>query len=327
MSGALLIAGLGLIALAAWASRRGGARARAARLLAGLSPITPHQALLAGEGRYLAIEGGIDAAEAFDDENHRPLVYRRERVLVADKTTWRELERVVRSVPFFIADGGHAVAIDAAALAGGLVVIERQWEGSVAELAAAAREYRDPATTALVKQLAVSTPTLTARVILEQISTLDRGTAAGLLRNGTLTAGGEGQPLVLTTLDRRDALRILGNERSGNLAASLLTLAALVAGIAITVIAAAGLIGELSAAWSSAAGSSAAGPSATPPGAVGQTPSPESGDVRGGGIATGPGGLLALVGYLLLPLGFGLVVAAVARAIVRRRSTRSTISE
>jgi len=245
MSGALLIAGLGLIALAAWASRRGGARARAARLLAGLSPITPHQALLAGEGRYLAIEGGIDAAEAFDDENHRPLVYRRERVLVADKTTWRELERVVRSVPFFIADGGHAVAIDAAALAGGLVVIERQWEGSVAELAAAAREYRDPATTALVKQLAVSTPTLTARVILEQISTLDRGTAAGLLRNGTLTAGGEGQPLVLTTLDRRDALRILGNERSGNLAASLLTLAALVAGIAITVIAAAGLIGLL----------------------------------------------------------------------------------
>ena len=80
MSALLLALGVGLITLSVWASRRGGTRARSARLMAGLAPVTPEEALLVGEERYLAVQGSIDAAEAFDDENHRPLVYRRERV-------------------------------------------------------------------------------------------------------------------------------------------------------------------------------------------------------------------------------------------------------
>ena len=98
MSALLLALGAGLIALSVWASRRGGTRARSARLMAGLAPLSPEEALLVGEDRYLAVQGSIDAAEEFDDENHRPLVYCRERVLVSEGATCRELERAVRGV-------------------------------------------------------------------------------------------------------------------------------------------------------------------------------------------------------------------------------------
>lgn len=316
MSAVLLALGAGLIALSVWASRRGGTRARSARLMAGLAPVSPEEALLVGEGRYLAVQGSIDAAEAFDDENHRPLVYRRERVLVREGDTWRELERAVRSVQFFITSPSASIEIDADSLGDGLVVIERQWEGSVLELDASGRTFTDDATSALVTALATSAPTLTARVVLEQISTLDRGTVVGLLRNGRLTAAGAGQPLVLTTLDRRDALRILGSEARGSLAISLITLAALVAGVLTVGIAIVGLLGEISASVN-----------ATTSPSLSQTVSPESGDARNGGVATGPGGLLGLVGALLLPLLIGAGIALVARAGARWRSARSRISE
>lgn len=316
MSALLLALGVGLITLSVWASRRGGTRARSARLMAGLAPVSPEEALLVGEDRYLAVQGSIDAAEAFDDENHRPLVYRRERVLVREGDTWRELERAVRSVQFFVTSSSASIEIDAELLGDGLVVIERQWEGSVAELVASGRTFKDASTTTLITELAASAPALTARVVLEQISTLDRGTVVGLLRNGTLTAGGTGQPLVLTTLDRRDALRILGSEARGSLAVSLLTLAALVAGVLTTGVALVGLVGEI-----------AASVNATASPSPGQTVSPESGDARNGGVATGPGGLLALVGALLLPLLIGAGIALVARAGVRWRNARSRISE
>ncbi|MFM8813557.1 MAG: hypothetical protein ACKOD4_00800 [Candidatus Limnocylindrus sp.] len=316
MSAVLLALGAGLIALSVWASRRGGTRARSARLMAGLAPVSPEEALLVGEGRYLAVQGSIDAAEAFDDENHRPLVYRRERVLVREGDTWRELERAVRSVQFFITSPSASIEIDADSLGDGLVVIERQWEGSVLELVASGRTFTDDATSALVTALATSAPTLTARVVLEQISTLDRGTVVGLLRNGRLTAAGAGQPLVLTTLDRRDALRILGSEARGSLAISLITLTALVAGVLTVGIAIVELLGEISASMN-----------ATTSPSPSQTVSPVSGDARNGGVATGPGGLLGLVGALLLPLLIGAGIALVARAGARGRSARSRISE
>lgn len=324
MSGPLLALGTALIALAVWASRRGGTRTRAARLLAGLAPVSPSEARLAGDHRYLAVQGNIDAAEAFDDENHRPLVYRRERVLIHDGgTTWRELERVVRLVPFSLSDRDTSIEIDAAALTDGLVVIERQWEGSVAELAAAGRAFRDPATSTLVAQLAASDPQRTARVTLEQISTLDRGTVVGLLHGGRLTAGGVSRPLVLTTLERREALRILGSGARGTLAMSLLTLGALVTGVLITAAGIVGLVGELASAGSTGGVLS----SASPDQAATQAANPESGDARNGGVATGPGGLLGLIGALLLPLLVGALIALLARAVARWRSAGSRISE
>ena len=285
--------------------------------MAGVAPVTPREALLVGDGHYLAVSGNIDAAEAFEDESRRPLVYRRERVLIADGATWREIERVVRSVPFVISDGEHALAIDAAQLGDGLVVIERQWDGSVAELAAAHRDYQNPESAALVAQLATTAPTAGARVILEQISTLDRGTAAGLLRGGALTAGGAGQPLVLTTLDRREALRILGSGQRASLAAGLLTLLLLIAGLLLFVIGGAALLSEAT----SGAGA-ALSPSPAPSPTVG---SGESGDARNGGVATGPGGLAGLIGALAAPFAVGALIAVVVSVVVRARRRATTM--
>ena len=285
--------------------------------MAGVAPVTPREALLVGDGHYLAVSGNIDATEAFEDESHRPLVYRRERVLIADGATWREIERVVRSVPFVISDGDHALAIDAAHLGDGLVVIERQWDGSVAELAAAHRDYQDPESATLVTQLATAAPATGARVILEQISTLDRGTAAGLLRDGALTAGGAGQPLVLTTLDRREALRILGSGQRASLAAGLLTLLLLIAGLLLFIIGSAALLSEAT----SGAGA-ALSPSPAPSPTVG---SGESGDARNGGVGTGPGGLAGLIGALAAPFAVGALIAAVVSVVVRARRRATTI--
>ena len=285
--------------------------------MAGVAPISPREALLVGDGHYLAVSGNIDAAEAFEDESHRPLVYRRERVLIADGSTWREIERVVRSVPFVISDGDHSLAIDAAQLGDGLVVIERQWDGSVAELAAAHRDYQDPESATLVAQLATAAPTTGARVILEQISTLDRGTAAGLLRDGALTAGGAGQPLVLTTLDRREALRILGSGQRASLAAGLLTLLLLIAGLLLFVIGSAALLSEAT----SGAGAALSPSPAPDPTAA----SSESGDARNGGVATGPGGLAGLLSALALPFAVGALIAFVVSVVVRARRRATTM--
>jgi len=318
MNGVLLLAsGALLIALSIWSSRRGGTRTRAARLMAGVAPVTPREALLIGDGHYLAVSGNIDAAEAFEDESHRPLVYRRERVLIADGATWREVERVVRSVPFVISDGDHSLTIDAAQLGDGLVVIERQWDGSVAELAAAHRDYQNPESAALVAQLASAAPTTGARVILEQISTLDRGTAAGLLRGGALTAGGAGQPLVLTTLDRREALRILGSGQRASLAAGLLTLLLLIAGLLLLLIGSAALLSE---ATSGAGTALSPSPAPDPTAASG-----ESGDARNGGVATGPGGLAGLLSALALPFAVGALIAFVVSVVVRARRRATTM--
>ena len=318
MNGVLLLAsGALLIALSIWSSRRGGTRTRAARLMAGVAPVSPREALLIGDGHYLAVSGNIDAAEAFEDESHRPLVYRRERVLIADGSAWREIERAVRSVPFVISDGAHSVAIDAAQLGDGLVVIERQWDGSVTELAAAHRDYQDPESAALVAQLASAAPTTGARVILEQISTLDRGTAAGLLRDGALTAGGAGQPLVLTTLDRREALRILGSGQRASLAAGLLTLLLLIAGLLLFVIGSAALLSE---ATSGAGAALSPSPAPEPTAASG-----ESGDARNGGVGTGPGGLAGLIGALAAPFAVGALIAFVVSVVVRARRRATTM--
>ena len=285
--------------------------------MAGVAPVSPREALLIGDGHYLAVSGNIDAAEAFEDESHRPLVYRRERVVIADGSAWREIERAVRSVPFVISDGAHSVAIDAAQLGDGLVVIERQWDGSVTELAAAHRDYQDPESAALVAQLASAAPTTGARVILEQISTLDRGTAAGLLRDGALTAGGAGQPLVLTTLDRREALRILGSGQRASLAAGLLTLLLLIAGLLLFVIGSAALLSE---ATSGAGAALSPSPAPEPTAASG-----ESGDARNGGVGTGPGGLAGLIGALAAPFAVGALIAAVVSVVVRARRRATTM--
>ena len=307
----VVVVGAALILFGLLLSRSTDARTRAGQLLAGLSPISPTDALklaaLRGDAApYLAIKGSIDAPEIFEDENHRPLVYRRERVSIADEGGWRVIDTAERSLPFVVSDPSSSISIATADLADGLVVVERRWEGSVAELHVAGREYQSPETAALVAALAVSDPTRGARVGLEQISNLDRATAAGQLIDGELRAGA-GRPLVVTTLERAEALRLLGTEGRGRLASSTLALALLALGLLL-------LIGGAALALASPAlGADAVSPSPTP------TPNPESGDARNGGVGVGPGGLLGLVVMFALPLLFAVIVVLLTRLVTRQR--------
>jgi len=309
----IALIGAALIVIGLLLSRRTNVRTRAGQLLAGLSPITPTEALrlaaLRGDSApYLAIKGSVDASETFEDEHHRPLVFRRERVSIADEQGWRVIDVAERSLPFVISDPSGAIRIATADLADGLVVVERRWEGSVAELHAAAREYRSPETAALVAAIAASDPSRQARVGLEQISNLDRATAAGQLVDGELRAGA-GRPLVVTTLERADALRLLGGEGRGRLASSTVALALLALGLLF-------LIGGIALALASpalVADVASPSPEATP------TPTPESGDARNGGVGVGPGGLLGLVVTFALPLLFAAVVVLITRLATRQR--------
>ena len=307
----IALIGAALIVIGLLLSRRTNVRTRAGQLLAGLSPITPTEALrlaaLRGDSApYLAIKGSVDASEIFEDEHHRPLVFRRERVSIADEQGWRVIDVAERSLPFVISDPSSAIRIATADLADGLVVVERRWEGSVAELHAAAREYQSPETAALVAAIAASDPSRHARVGLEQISNLDRATAAGQLIDGELRAGA-GRPLVVTTLERADALRLLGGEGRGRLASSTVALALLALGLLL-------LIGGIALALASPAlVADVASPSPTP------TLNPESGDARNGGVGVGPGGLLGLVVTFALPLLFAAAVVLVTRLATRQR--------
>ena len=307
----IALIGAALLVIGLLLSRRTDARTRAGQLLAGLSPISPTEALklaaLRGDSApYLAIKGSIDAPEIFEDEHHRPLVFRRERVSIADEGGWRVIDTAERSLPFVVSDPSNSISIATADLADGLVVVERRWEGSVGELHAAEREYQRPETAALVAALATSDPTRGARVGLEQISNLDRATAAGQLVDGELRAGA-GRPLVVTTLERADALRLLGGEARGRLVSSTLALALLAIGLLL-------LLGGVALTLASPAlGADAASPSPTP------TPNPESGDARNGGVGVGPGGLLGLVVMFALPLLFASIVVLVTRLVTRQR--------
>ena len=307
----IALIGAALLVIGLLLSRRTDARTRAGQLLAGLSPISPTEALklaaLRGDSApYLAIKGSIDAPEIFEDEHHRPLVFRRERVSIADEGGWRVIDTAERSLPFVVSDPSNSISIATADLADGLVVVERRWEGSVAELHAAGREYQRPETAALVAALATSDPTRGARVGLEQISNLDRATAAGQLVDGELRAGA-GRPLVVTTLERADALLLLGGEARGRLVSSTLALALLAIGLLL-------LLGGVALALASPAlGADAASPSPTP------TPNPESGDARNGGVGVGPGGLLGLVVMFALPLLFAAIVVLITRLVTRQR--------
>ena len=307
----IALIGAALLVIGLLLSRRTDARTRAGQLLAGLSPISPTEALklaaLRGDSApYLAIKGSIDAPEIFEDEHHRPLVFRRERVSIADEGGWRVIDTAERSLPFVVSDPSNSISIATADLADGLVVVERRWEGSVAELHAAGREYQRPETAALVAALATSDPTRGARVGLEQVSNLDRATAVGQLVDGELRAGA-GRPLVVTTLERADALRLLGGEARGRLVSSTLALALLAIGLLF-------LLGGVALALASPAlGADAVSPSPTP------TPNPESGDARNGGVGVGPGGLLGLVVMFALPLLFAAIVVLITRLVTRQR--------
>jgi hypothetical protein len=212
----LMVAGVAALVLGALVLRRvsGYRVARILRAAPSAGVAEAVEAAARGERRYLQVRGRIASTEEFPDELDRPLVFRRRRLEVADRPgDWRIVEEERLAVPFGIQERGAFVAVDAEALDEGLVVLPREATGRAEEV-----PDRVPAGTpahALVRHR------------IDQVSAVEHAAVAGVpvLVDGvpTLTAG-LGRPLILTTLEAPEAVRVLaaGRRRDVVLAAALL---------------------------------------------------------------------------------------------------------
>ncbi len=204
--GPLLPIGIGLVALAIGAAilRSFGPNYRIGRLLAAAPVVSVREALdlAGGPPRYVGVRGRIDAEDEFEDDAHRPLVLRRARIQLRDGGLWTTVDEHVQSVPFVVREGLDDIAIDVAAIGPGLVVVLRESVGTAADA-----PDRVPA----------GTPDATPlRLRVEQISSVEHATVIGVPLADPATGAvrmtaGLGRPLIVTTLEAPEAMRILAS--------------------------------------------------------------------------------------------------------------------
>jgi hypothetical protein len=204
----LVVIAVGLVAIAVGTLllRSYGPRMRVGRLLA-VTPsvgIAAARALAAaGHRRYVQVDGRLDADDEFPDENERPLVFRRRRLETRRGRDWRLLDERLESVPFRLGEGLEQIDVDAGALDVGLVTLVRESVGTVEEAGGAL----EPAVRAGLAPGAV------VRLRIEQLSSVEHATVLSvpvMTPDGrvVLTAG-TGRPLVVSTLERDEAMRVL----------------------------------------------------------------------------------------------------------------------
>ncbi len=220
-----LIAGIVALALGILLLRSYGTSFRVGRLLAAtpVVDVAEARALASGGPRYVAIEGRIDSETDFEDAAHRPLVYRRTRLQVRGPAGWTDLDDRRERVPFGIRDGLESIAVDDAVLDEGLVVILRESEGTAADIA-----DRVPPETAR------DTP---ARLRIEQVSSVEHAIVVGVPAldpsGAPMISAGRGRPLILTTLERPEAMRILAR---GETRRPVLAVVSLAGGLVLVII-------------------------------------------------------------------------------------------
>jgi hypothetical protein len=200
------VAGLATLLVGVLVLRTYGPGYRVGRLLATTRSVTIAEALALANGpaRYVRISGRIDAEDEFEDDAHRPLVFRRTRLQLLADGAWVSFEDRRERVDFEIGEGLDAIGVDDAALDTGLVVVSRESVGTAADVG-----DRAPAGTA---------PTTPVRLRIEQVSSIEHAHVLGV---PSLDAAGEprmsaglGRPLILTTLEPDEAMRVLtGGER------------------------------------------------------------------------------------------------------------------
>jgi hypothetical protein len=170
-----------------------------------------------GDPAYVRLHGRINSDEEFPGEAGVPVVFRRRRLQRESGSRfwksvgWHTFDDERLAVPFGLSERGEQVAIDTDALGDGLVVIPRISEGVASDLTAEAVTERTP-------EMPGDTP---VRLRIEQVSSVDHGTAAGVPQlgpDGEVVLGpGLGRPLVLTTLELDEAMRVLAADRRSSL--------------------------------------------------------------------------------------------------------------
>jgi hypothetical protein len=199
-------AGVVALAIGGLVLRSFGTRYRVGRLLAATRTVSVAEAaaLAAGPARYVAVGGRLDAEAEFEDEHHRPLVYRRTSLALGSGRSWRTVDARVEAVPFEIREGLDTIGIDHDAIAEGLVVVPRESVG----VASDAPDLVPPGTSA-------DTP---VRLRIEQVSSVEHATVLGVPVLGSdgspRLSAGLGRPLVLTTLEIPEAMRVLTGGRT-----------------------------------------------------------------------------------------------------------------
>ena len=203
----LLLVAAGLVALGAAVVtlRSFGPRYRVGRLLAATPTVTVAEArelAASGDAAYVRIAGRIDAEEPFEDADHRPLVLRRTRLESRDGSALDGLRGLARGRPVRDQRGPRrdrrrrrravATASSSSARVGG-------------------RRRRPRA----IGRPAGLPPTTPVRAVIEQVSVgrarrrrRRPGRGRGADGAPTMTAG-LGRPLILTTLETDEAMRIL----------------------------------------------------------------------------------------------------------------------
>jgi hypothetical protein len=219
----LLLAAAGVVALgiAAVILRSFGSRYRVGRLLAAAPKVSIAEALrLAGAGdeRYVRVDGRIDSDAEFEDADHRPLVLRRTSIqwrAPGSGGPWTTVEAATEAVEFVVREGLDDIVVEGSDLAEGLIVVPRVSRGRAADLG-----ERAPEGVAADAE---------AQVVVEQVSSVEHATVAGVprrLADGRVAIGpGLGRPLLLTTLERDEAMRVLSGGAPGRSRAAIACLA------------------------------------------------------------------------------------------------------
>ena len=196
-----LITGFVALVAGVMVLRTYGPRYRVGRLLASAPEVTVAEARRLAEGapRYIRVRGRIDAETEFEDDAHRPLVFRRTRLQLRRDAEWVSFEDGRERVPFEVRDSLEAIAVDDTALDVGLVVVPRESVGTAADMA----DRVPPGTP----------PETPVRLRIEQISSVEHAIVVGVPgldgSGAPRMSGGMGRPLVLTTLEQDEAMRIL----------------------------------------------------------------------------------------------------------------------
>lgn len=205
----LLLVAAGVLALITGVAvlRTFGPRYRVGRLLATTPRVSVDAARAIATSRrprYVRVEGRIDSEEDFEDAQHRPLVFRRTRLEAHRAAGWQAFEDRRERVAFHVNEGLSSIGVDDAALDAGLVVVPRESVGVASDLG-----ERMPA------GLPPATP---VRARIEQVSSVEHAVVLGvpMLDAGEprMTAG-LGRPLVLTTLETPEAMRVLTGGATG----------------------------------------------------------------------------------------------------------------
>lgn len=196
-----LVAGVGVL-------RTFGPGYRIGRLLAATRRVPIEEARSLAEGatrRYVRVDGRIDSTSEFEDADHRPLVLRRTRLEALTGKTWRTVDDSREQVAFEVREGMAGIDVDGAALDAGLVVLPRFSAGIAGDLG-------DRAPAGLSRETPV-------RARIEQVSSVEHAIVLGVpMVNGggrVTMEPGLGRPLILTTLEPPEAMRVLGGGAVG----------------------------------------------------------------------------------------------------------------